>query len=77
MRSFIVHAAYWLSHRYGRRFAVRFDSEPDLNYLGVCVDDIARNLSVLEQSGMLISDQPGRGRSEKESKKSFKRLSEG
>ena len=61
VRSFLVHAAYWLSHRYGRRYAVRFDSEPDLDYLGVCVDDIARNLSVLEQSGMLISDQPGRG----------------
>ena len=61
IRQFMLHTAYWLSYRYGKRYTVRFDSEVDLEYLGVTGDDIRRNQQLLEERGMLDSNAPCRG----------------
>jgi hypothetical protein len=63
IRQLIMHEAYWLSYKYGNRYHVQFDSETDLDYLGVVKDEIRRNQWVLEQDGLLEpSDIPGSGR---------------
>lgn len=63
VRQLILHEAYWLSFKYGNRHPVQFDSETDLEYLGVGVQDIQRNQWVLEQYGMLEQSRiPGNGR---------------
>jgi hypothetical protein len=63
IRQLILHEAYWLSYKYGNRYPVQFDSETDLEYLGVGVQDIRRNQWVLEQDGLLEqSNIPGLGR---------------
>ena len=63
IRQFIVHEAYWLSFRYGKRLPVQFDSVTDLEYLGVKVEDIRRNQWVLEEEGLLEkSKMSGNGR---------------
>jgi hypothetical protein len=49
IRQLILHEAYWLSYRHGNRHPVQFDSEIDLEYLGVGVQDIRRNQWVLER----------------------------
>ena len=53
IRQLILHEAYWLSYRYGNRHPVQFDSETDLEYLGVGFQDIQRNQWVLEQDALL------------------------
>jgi hypothetical protein len=53
IRQLIFHEAYWLSYRHGNRYPVQFDSETDLEYLGVGVQDIWRNQWVLEQDALL------------------------
>jgi len=63
IRQMIVHEAYWLSYRHGNRYPVQFDSEIDLEYLGVGVQDIQRNQWVLEQDDLLEQSKiPGNGR---------------
>jgi len=63
IRQLILHEAYWLSYRYGNRHPVQFDSETDLEYLGVEVQDIRRNQWVLEQDALLEQSRiPGMGR---------------
>ena len=63
IRQLILHEAYWLSYKYGNRYPVQFDSETDLEYLGVGVQDIRRNQWVLEQDGLLEQSKiPGLGR---------------
>jgi hypothetical protein len=63
IRQLILHEAYWLSHRHGNRHPVNFESETDLEYLGVSVQDIKRNQWVLEQEGLLEQSRiPGIGR---------------
>jgi hypothetical protein len=63
IRQFILHEAYWLSYRHGNRHPVQFDSETDLEYLGVDAADIRRNQWVLEEEGLLEqSKMPGLGR---------------
>jgi hypothetical protein len=63
IRQLIMHEAYWLSYKYGTRYPVQFDSETDLEYLGVGVQDIRRNQWVLEQDGLLEQSKiPGNGR---------------
>lgn len=53
----------WCRGRYGNRYPVQFDSETDLEYLGVGEDDIRRNQWVLEEDGLLEkSNIPGIGR---------------
>jgi len=62
-RQMILHEAYWLSFRYGNRHPVQFDSQTDLEYLGVGVQDIQRNQWVLEQEGLLEQSRiPGNSR---------------
>jgi hypothetical protein len=53
VRQLILQEAYWLSYKHGNRHPVQFDSETDLEYLGVGVQDIWRNQWVLEQDGLL------------------------
>jgi hypothetical protein len=53
IRQLILQEAYWLSYKYGNRHPVQFDSETDLEYLGVGVQDIWRNQWVLEQDALL------------------------
>jgi len=53
IRQLILHEVYWLSFKYGDRQPVVIDSETDLEYLGVKVQDIQRNQWVLEQEGLL------------------------
>jgi hypothetical protein len=65
IRQFIVHTAYWNSYRgrHGHRFPIQFDSEIDLEYLGVTAEDVRRNQWLLEQEGLLEkSNIPGAGR---------------
>lgn len=63
IRQLILHEAYWLSYRYGNRHPVQFDSETDLEYLGVGGQDIRRNQWVLEQDALLEQSMiPGIGR---------------
>lgn len=63
IRQLILHEAYWLSYKYGSRHPVQFDSETDLEYLGVGVQDIRRNQWVLEQDALLEQSKiPGNGR---------------
>jgi hypothetical protein len=63
VRQLIMHEAYWLSYRHGNRYPVQFDSETDLEYLGVEAQDIRRNQWVLEQDGLLEQSKiPGLGR---------------
>lgn len=63
IRQLILHEAYWLSYRHGNRYPVQFDSETDLEYLGVGVPDIRRNQWVLEQDDLLEQSKiPGNGR---------------
>ncbi len=63
IRQLILHEAYWLSYRYGNRYPVQLDSQTDLEYLGVGVEDIRRNQWVLEQDALLEqSIFPGTGR---------------
>ncbi len=63
IRQFILHEAYWLSYRHGNRFPVEFESEANLEYLGVEAQDIRRNQWVLEEEGLLEqSNIPGNGR---------------
>src|SRR5271155_1683501 len=53
IRQLILHEVYWLSFKYGDRQPVVIESETDLEYLGVKVQDIQRNQWVLEQEGLL------------------------
>jgi hypothetical protein len=63
VRQLIMHEAYWLSYKNGNRYPVQFDSETDLEYLGVGVQDIHRNQWVLEEDGLLERSKiPGNGR---------------
>jgi hypothetical protein len=63
VRQLIIHEAYWLSYKHGNRYPVQFDSETDLEYLGVEAQDIRRNQWVLEQDGLLEQSKiPGLGR---------------
>jgi len=63
IRQLILHEAYWLSYKLGNRYPVQFDSETDLEYLGVGVQDIRRNQWVLEEEGLLEQSKiPGNGR---------------
>ena len=63
IRQLIIHEAYWLSYRYGNRNPIQFDSETDLEYLGVGTQDVHRNQWVLEQDGLLEQSRiPGLGR---------------
>jgi hypothetical protein len=63
IRQLIIHGAYWRSYRFGNRYPVQFDSETDLEYLGVGVQDIRRNQWVLEQDALLEQSKiPGYGR---------------
>jgi hypothetical protein len=63
IRQFILHEAYWLSFKYGNRYPVQFDSETDLEYLGVGIQDIQRNQWILEQEALLEQSRiPGNGR---------------
>jgi hypothetical protein len=63
-KQLIFHTAYWLSYRYGlHQYPVQFDSETDLEYLGVTENDIRRNQWVLEEKGLLYKSRiPGNGR---------------
>ena len=63
VRQLIMHEAYWLSYKLGNRYPVQFDSQTDLEYLGVGIQDIHRNQWVLEQDGLLEQSRiPGNGR---------------
>jgi predicted nucleotide-binding protein len=65
IRQLIVHSAYWNCYRgrFGGRFPIQFDSEIDLDYLGVNSEDIRRNQWILEEEGLLQKSQiPGMGR---------------
>lgn len=65
IRQLIIHSAYWNSYRgrQGRRFSIQFDSEIDLDYLGVQSEDVRRNQWILEEEGFLEkSNIPGVGR---------------
>lgn len=63
IRQLILHEAYWLSYKYGNRYPVQFDSETDLEYQGVGVQDIRRNQWVLEQDSLLEQSKiPGLAR---------------
>jgi hypothetical protein len=63
IRQLILHEAYWISFKRGARYPAQFDSETDLEYLGVGVQDIKRNQWVLEQEGLLEQSKiPGVGR---------------
>jgi len=64
IRQLIMHSAYWLSYRlgaqYSRRHIVQFDSDGDLEYLGVGTHEIRRNQWLLEEDGLLEkSNLPG------------------
>ena len=63
IRQLIFHEAYWLSFKREDRYPVQFDSETDLEYLGVGSQDIKRNQWVLEQEGLLEQSMiPGIGK---------------
>jgi predicted nucleotide-binding protein len=65
IRQLIIHSAYWNSYRgrHGRRYSIQFDSEIDLDYLGVQSEDVRRNQWILEEEGFLEkSNIPGVGR---------------
>ncbi len=65
IRQLIIHTAFWNSYRGrdGNRYPVQFDSQADLDYLGVGTDEIRRNQWLLEEDGLLEkSTIPGLGR---------------
>jgi hypothetical protein len=63
IKQLILHEVYWLSFKYGDRQPVLLDSETDLEYLGIKVQDIQRNQWVLEQEGLLEQSRvPGVGK---------------
>jgi pyrimidine deaminase RibD-like protein len=57
IRQLILHTAYWLGYRHGQphtpRHLVQFDSDGDLEYLGVEARDVRRNQWLLEEDGLL------------------------
>lgn len=65
IRQFLIHAAFWNTYRgrQGPRFPIQFDSEIELDYLGVTAEVVQRNQWLLEQDGLLEkSNIPGTGR---------------
>lgn len=66
IRQLILHTAYWLGYRHGLTYSprhlVQFDSDGDLEYLGVEAHDVRRNQWLLEEDGLLEqSNLPGSG----------------
>lgn len=55
IQELIKHEAYWLGFRYSPnpRYLVSFDSQTDLDYLGVSPNDVRRYVMLLEHRGLL------------------------
>ncbi len=53
IQRYIIHKAYWLSHRYGQRLWLVLDEPFDLEYLGATKEDVRRNIWVLSEKQLL------------------------
>jgi pyrimidine deaminase RibD-like protein len=66
IRRYLEHKAYWIGWRHNPepgRYRVRFDTDEDLDYLGVQRKDVRRHFLLLVEQGLLHpSDAPGTGR---------------
>ena len=66
IRQLLIHEAYWLGYRYNPNpelYPIQFDNPIDLDYLGVDLADIRRNLWLLGRQGLLDkTEMPGLGR---------------
>jgi hypothetical protein len=60
IRTYIIHKAYWLGYRHPVQwvptnvmYPIQFDETLDLEYLGVTVADVLRNIQRLSNQGLL------------------------